>query len=275
MDLQQYFSRIHYHGTPEVDFATLAQIHHQHLLHIPYENLDVQLARPLDLDSARFFEKLVTHQRGGWCYEMNGLLEWALKEIGFKVTRMSGAVMRASEGDKQLGNHLVLRVDLDQPYLADVGLGDGLREPIPIRAGTYQQGYLKHRLEFMEDGYWRFHNHIYSNVKSFDFKLEPAKEQELADKCQWLQTHPDSSFKKLFIAQRFTADSVVMQIGKVFSAITKSGKKSKEIGSAAELNAHMTSVFGLDEDFTPVWPQIEKAHERFFGALPEIPGEMP
>ncbi len=88
MDLQQYFSRIHYDGTPKVDFPTLAQIHHQHLLHIPYENLDVQLERPLDLDTTRIFEKLVTNHRGGWCYEMNGLLEWALKEIGFTVTRI-------------------------------------------------------------------------------------------------------------------------------------------------------------------------------------------
>ena len=113
MDLQQYFVRINYHDTPKVDFTTLAQIHHQHLLHIPYENLDVQLGRPLDFDITRIYEKLVINHRGGWCYEMNGLLQWALQEIGFTVTRMSGAVMRASQGDQQLGNHLVLQVDLD------------------------------------------------------------------------------------------------------------------------------------------------------------------
>ena len=272
MDLQHYLSRINYHGTPKVDYPTLAQIHHQHLLHIPYENLDVQLGRSLDLDIARIYEKLVINQRGGWCYEMNGLLGWALQEIGFTVTRMSGAVMRASQGDQQLGNHLILQVDLDQPYLADVGLGDGLREPIPICAGSYRQGGLEHRLEFMDDGYWRFHNHAYSNVKSFDFKHEPAHEQELANKCQWLQTNPESPFKMFLIAYRFRPDSIIMQLGKVFGTIDKNGKTSKEIKSADEMNSHMTDTFGLKEDFSLLWPEIEKAHDRIFGDQPEVPG---
>jgi N-hydroxyarylamine O-acetyltransferase len=81
----------------------------------------------------------VTRRRGGWCYEMNGLMDWALREIGFKVTRMAGGVMRASVGDGVVGNHLVLKVDLDRPYLADVGFGDGLVEPIPIEPGRTKQ----------------------------------------------------------------------------------------------------------------------------------------
>ena len=42
--------------------------------------------------------------------------------------------MRSSQGDASLGNHLVLRVDLDEPWLADVGLGDGALEPLRLRA---------------------------------------------------------------------------------------------------------------------------------------------
>ena len=45
---------------------------------------------------------------------------WALQEIGFEVTRMVGGVMRAIHGDQAMGNHLVLRVDLEEPMLADV-----------------------------------------------------------------------------------------------------------------------------------------------------------
>ncbi|MEX2205512.1 MAG: arylamine N-acetyltransferase [Myxococcota bacterium] len=35
------------------------------------------------------YEKRVERRRGDWCFEMCGLLAWALDEIGFPVTRMA------------------------------------------------------------------------------------------------------------------------------------------------------------------------------------------
>ena len=94
MDLPAYLQRIQFRGEPRPDLATLKALHRQHLLHIPYENLDVQLGRPLDLDPAAAFDKLVRRRRGGWCYEMNGLLRWALETVGFEVLPMTGAIRR-------------------------------------------------------------------------------------------------------------------------------------------------------------------------------------
>lgn len=266
MNIDDYLARIQFRGEPRADLDSLRAIHHQHLLHIPYENLDVQLGRPLDFNIKRIFDKLVTRRRGGWCYEMNGLLGWALQEIGFSVRRMSGAVMREQHGDEQFGNHLVLEVKLDQPYLADVGLGDGLREPIPIQPGTYEQGQLQYRLELMKNDCWRFHNQRHSNVPSFDFKHEPASEQVLADKCQWLQTAEESPFKMAFIAQRFTPTGYVLQLGKMFTEVDAQGKTTRVIDDVESYNQHMAATFGLDEDFAAIWPGILAAHERLFGA---------
>ena len=263
MNLQDYFSRIHYSGPAAVDVATLREIHHRHLLHIPYENLDVQLGHPVDLNIERIYDKIVERQRGGWCYEMNGLLGWALETIGFKVTRMAGAVMRAVQGDVQIGNHLVLEVMLDEPYLADVGLGDGLREPIPLREGSYQQEFLPYRLELLQDGYWRLHNQPGSNVSSFDFKQEPASEQLLAEKCQWLQTAEESPFKKLFVAYRFSPQNILVQLGKTFIKFDDGRTIKADIHDLSAFNSHMAKTFGLNEDFGELWPSIVAAHERF------------
>lgn len=263
MDLQRYLARIHYRGTPSVNVETLREIHSQHLLHILYENLDVQLGHPVDLNVERIYNKIVEGRRGGWCYEMNGLLGWALETIGFKVMRMAGAVMRETQGDAQLGNHLVLQIMLEAPYLADVGLGDGLREPIPLREGSYQQESLHYRLELLQDGYWRLHNQPGSNVSSFDFKQEPASEQLLAEKSQWLQTDEESPFKKLFVAYRFTPDSILMQLGKTFTVVDDGRSIKTEIHDLSAFNAHMAKTFGLNEDFSELWPSITAAHERF------------
>ena len=94
MKLDDYLARIEYRGPVAPDLACLTAIHRQHLLTIPYLDLDVQLGRLVYLDPERFFEKIVAGRRGGWCYEMNGLLCWALREIGFEVTRMVGGVGR-------------------------------------------------------------------------------------------------------------------------------------------------------------------------------------
>lgn len=267
MKLALYLERIRFNGKPKVDLETLRSIHHQHLLHIPYENLDVQLSRPLDFDLDRIYTKLVQQQRGGWCYEMNGLLGWALTEIGFDVTRMSGGVMREKAGDVQMGNHLVLAVDLeDTKWLADVGLGDGARYPLPILAGTYEHEGLLYGLEYMDDGYWRFHNQPFSKVRSFDFIQKAADETQLAEQCQWLQTHPKSPFKMALIAKRFTKNSIEIQLGKVHTTITSKGTTSRILPDLQSLQSNLESTFGIKEDIAPAWDNIVATHTRQFAS---------
>src|SRR5712691_10879700 len=129
MQLDAYLNRIGHHGARKVDLETLIALHRAHLRTIPYENLDIPLGRTLSLDEATIYAKLVTARRGGWCYEMNGLFAWALQELGFSVMRLASTVGRQSP-DMEDGSHLILLVKLDRPYLADVGFGNGLLEPI-------------------------------------------------------------------------------------------------------------------------------------------------
>ncbi|MGB1778531.1 MAG: arylamine N-acetyltransferase family protein, partial [Longimicrobiales bacterium] len=87
MDLHSYLDRIGFVGTARPDLDTLKAVHHRHLLGVTYENLSVQLGERVGLDPAESYVKIVEGGRGGWCYEMNGLLAWALEEIGFDVMR--------------------------------------------------------------------------------------------------------------------------------------------------------------------------------------------
>src|SRR6185295_6224569 len=184
MELGAYLARIGFSGAPRPDLDTLRAVHSAHLNAIPYENLDVLLGAPVDLDRARYFEKLVTARRGGWCYEMNGLLGWALEEIGFRVTRMAGAVHRTHLGEEAIGNHLVLLVHLDETYIADVGFGDGLYEPVPLKEGVIAQNGFQSRLVRVVHGWWRFHNHQNGGAPTFDFREEEADPALLARVCE-------------------------------------------------------------------------------------------
>ena len=266
MDLAAYLDRIGYAGTPRVDLETLRTIHRAHLLAIPYENLDVQLKAQGDVTVAHAFEKLVTRRRGGWCYEMNGVLGWALSEIGFAVTRLSGAVARMERGEASHGNHLVLRVDLDQPYIADVGFGDGVLEPIPLAAGDHRVAGYDFKLEQVDADWWRLHNHALGGAPYFDFTLETAREETLAATCQWLRTAPESVFTQFPIVQRHTPDGLVIILGRTLRRVRPGERTQTLIESADQFGEILTGEFGLDvPQMTALWPAICAKHEELFG----------
>lgn len=225
----------------------------------------MQFGTGVSREPEAIFDKLVTRRRGGWCYEMNGLLDWALREIGFKVTRMAGGVMREIRGDEALGNHLVLSVDLDRPYIADVGFGDGLIDPVPIRPGVIRQKFLTFALEHLGQGWWRFLNDPRGGAPSFDFRMEPAAESLLDRKCAWLQSDPASSFVLNAVVQRHLPGSLAMMRGRVLKTVGE-GEGVREIATAAEYVETLDRVFGLALPAAEkLWPTIEARHREVFG----------
>jgi N-hydroxyarylamine O-acetyltransferase len=268
MDLQAYFARIGFAGSAKPDLATLTALHRAHLQAIPYENLDVQLGRPLTTDPAAAFDKIVTRRRGGWCYEMNGLFGAVLTEIGFKVTPMAGAAMRELLGDIVVGNHLVLLVELDgDPWIADVGFGDGALEPFPLRAGPLAFAGYPFRLEAMDEGWWRFHNHEFGGAKSFDFQVAPADPALLAGRCEWLQYAPDSHFVLNAVVQRYQGEQILQMRGRVLRRITPAGATEETIGSADEWVAALARDFDLHvPEAAGLWPRVLARHEAVMAA---------
>ena len=265
--LADYLNRIGFTGTALPDLATLTRIQHGHMLSIPYENLDVQLGRPLGFDVDAQLEKLVNQRRGGWCYEMNGVFGWALTQIGFNVTRLAGAVARASLGDAQIGNHLVLRVDLDQPYLADVGFGDCPLAPVPLRNHAFTHGFLDMRMEDLGGQWWRLHSHARGSVPSFDFSLDPALTAELAPSCSRLQSKPDSPFVQNLVCMRHAHGRLLQLRGKTLTVLRAGRTDRRELATAAELQGVLRNLFGLDvPEATALWPRIEARHREVTAA---------
>lgn len=265
MQVGAYLDRIGYRGPVAPTLECLTGIHRCQALNVPYENLDVQLGVPVGQDIEPIFDKIVNRRRGGWCYEMNGLLGWALREIGFDVMRVTGAVHRRDRGDSTLGNHLVLLVRLEKTYVADLGLGDGIREPIPLQAGVHRQGELGFRLEQLEDGYWRWHNHSFGNPATADFRDAPADEDLLNAKVQFLQTSPESVFVQNLAFELMRPESVVTLVGRVLSEKTAGGESKTVLNSPGEIEAALAQHFGIrNVSVTPLWPKICARHIEVF-----------
>ncbi|GAA0578885.1 arylamine N-acetyltransferase family protein [Rhizomicrobium electricum] len=265
MNIDAYLDRIRYDGPLRRDAATLTALHRAHLLAIPYENLDVQFGRPLTTAIPAIFDKIVTRRRGGWCYEMNGLFGWALAELGFEVTRCAGAVLRESRGDESIGNHLVLKVRVDEgTFLADVGFGDGPIDPIAIVSGPFVSHGFEFALAQIEgDGWWRLRHHAFGGVSSFDFTLAPADETLLSERCALLQSSPQSPFVQNAVLQHHVGDGVWQMRGRVLRKTTPAGKTDRVVDSAAEYVDVLSDIFKLGlPEAADLWPKICARHEE-------------
>jgi N-hydroxyarylamine O-acetyltransferase len=89
MDVSGYLNRISYNGPRDVSVETLRGLHIQHLLAVPFENLDNHTGRQIILDEEKLIRKIVQERRGGICYELNGAFYALLRALGFEVSMLS------------------------------------------------------------------------------------------------------------------------------------------------------------------------------------------
>ncbi len=145
-----YLERIGLELPLAADAESLRRLQMAQLLHVPFENLDIALGRPIRLGLTTLYDKIVTRRRGGFCYELNGLFAWLLDDLGFEVTYLSASDYHPEDGSYGLDyDHLALLVRCpadpapEVRWLVDVGWGDTFRIPLRADAEGEQYGGLK------------------------------------------------------------------------------------------------------------------------------------
>lgn len=272
MVLDSYLARIGLPALPAPDLAGLTALHRAQGFAIPYEGIDVFLRRPVSQDISAIFAKLVTQRRGGWCYEMNALLGWALKSAGFNLRRATGAVYRKDRGVVAHGNHVVLVVTLPEgDFIADLGLGDFLRDPLPLRNGVHVQDGMVFTVAHQPDGWWRILNDAAGTPANFDLFEGPVSEDRIAERHDALQADPTSAFRQTFQAIRMRPGGADMIFGRVLCRRDGAVAPKRLIQDIDELAFLLTSIFGLQVDgLDQAWPLILERHAMVFGA-PDAP----
>jgi N-hydroxyarylamine O-acetyltransferase len=245
-ELDAYLIRIGMEKPSRLDIGSLSRLHRAHLMAFTWEALDAFMGWPSSISPASSFAKMVEGRRGGWCYEMNGLFGAALAAIGFRVTRLCGGVDREKLGDIAIGNHLTLRVDLDRPFLAEVGVADAIVEPVPLAIGTFAQRGFTFSITPQDGGWLRFNNHARGIAKSFDFKPDHSDEAAMAATHGWLMQDPGSPFTNALAVFRHTADGYVALQNDRLRHITADGLNEQTITSARHLGDTLEMIFELE-----------------------------
>ena len=252
MDIQTYLARIQYFRPVKPDAQTLQGLHLAHMQNVPFENLDIGLKRPILLTEEALWNKIVAQKRGGFCYELNGLFAWLLKEIGFDVTYLNARVYNR-EGELGINfDHLALLVNIPNESirgLADVGFGDSFNLPLNFEErGEQKQGLRSYRLEQTADGYitWQ-KNYDGSWERQYFFDLQPRKFSiDYEPACSYHQTSAASSFTRGSIISQATPDGrVSLEAGRLI--LTKNGQRSERLlANEVEYQALLKEYFGVE-----------------------------
>lgn len=189
------------------DLSTLQRLQRAHVTAVPFETLSIagdpygdREGEGVLLSVPHLYEKIVERERGGYCFELNGLFHVLLDALGYEVHRAAARVV-TDGGIRIPANHHVNLVELDQQYVVDVGTGPPmLREPFSLdgtihtdEAGVEWRVVVSERpdvaycLEYRrpEDTEWKVR---------YVFDDEPRSLHYFAATNDYLQSAPESPF---------------------------------------------------------------------------------
>lgn len=246
MDVDAYLARIGAGRPTSVDAAALRELHERHVATVPFENLDVILGVPIELDEERLLAKVVGG-RGGYCYELNGAFAALLRALGAEVTLLGAAVY----GPTGLGppmDHLALRVDLDEPWLADVGFGRHTIHPLRLDlrgdqfdpAGRFRVIETDGGLDVLKDG-----------EPQYRLETWPRSLADFGPTNWWQQTWPSSHFRRGPVASLQTTAGQVTVAGTTLIRTDGSGRTETALSTDAEVLSAYREHLGIELDRVP------------------------
>jgi N-hydroxyarylamine O-acetyltransferase len=247
IDVPSYLVRIDYAGRTDPSIETLRALHYAHLLAAPFENLDISLGRKIVVDENAILNKVVNLHRGGFCYELNGAFAVLLRASGFRVTLLSARVARQDGGEGAEFDHMALQVDLDEPWLADVGFGDSFLQPLRLipdveqtdPAAIFRLTQSGERLQLersVSGGRWR---------RQYSFTLQPRDLADFAGMCHYHQTSPESHFTQNRICTLATPEGRITLSEMRLIVASKGAREERVLTSEDERNEMLLQHFGI------------------------------
>lgn len=252
MDVTAYLERLGLDRPATADITALRVLHERHLATVPFENLSIHLGEPIVLDVEALADKIVRRHRGGFCYELNGLFAALLRELGFDATLRAARIFRPAGTLGPPFDHAAIHVELDEPWLADVGSGRFSRFPLRMTAPEPQSD---------PDGEFLLLDAPHGDIDVLldgkpQYRLErrPRDLAEFAAMAWWQSTSPESHFVKGPTCSRVDQNGRVTLAGDKLIVTTDGERHETALSSDQEILDTYRKEFGIDLDRVPVRP---------------------
>ena len=247
--MNRYLERIGVDRPTDPDLAGLRRLQLAHLRTVPFENLSIHLDEPIVLTEAALSAKIVDRRRGGFCYELNGLFAALLTALGYEVDLLAARVFGSGMFGPPL-DHLALRVQLEGPWLVDVGFGrfsDG-----PLRLDTSDDQLDAAGIFQIDAG----DDIVVDQDGEHQYRLDPRPYAlaDFAPTCWWQQTSPDSHFTRSLTCSLPTESGRVTLSGSRLITTTDGERVEETLESADAVLAAYHTHFGITLDRVPILP---------------------
>mmetsp|Transcript_14175 Transcript_14175/g.23478 ORF Transcript_14175/g.23478 Transcript_14175/m.23478 type:complete len:279 (-) Transcript_14175:120-956(-) len=246
---QQYLNALDIDGLRKRDLTLVAALQTAHLARFSFNNIDVLLGEELKLDLEALQEKIMSRNRGGYCFEHNKLLFHALESLGFDVKLVLGKVTKQLESDGPRTHRITLLKYQEREFLVDVGFGPySPSQPIPfvmdeeIELGSITYRIVKNdRSEFVLQ---KRANESFSSLYTFDSGFYTEGDCEAGN--LYSHRHENAAFLGKFLVSLVSPAEVKFIFNQVFRVIGSDGgvteMKIKGPGQLKEILAEVFSV---------------------------------
>ncbi|WP_142829984.1 arylamine N-acetyltransferase family protein [Planococcus soli] len=248
MNKEEYLKRFKADTIQENFLQNLSELQSLHMQNIPFENLDVIRKTPIYLNLESIYDKIVTHHRGGYCYELNGLFHWLLGQLGFDAKLISATVQKPDGSWSKADTHAAILVKLDTLYLVDAGFGDSTISPIPIGGERHTDHSGTYRIQQVDDVHYDLIRENEDAEKVlYRFSTEEKQLADFHEGCVFNQVSKDSPFTHDDLVTRATEHGRITLSG---SQLTRSenGEKEKTDLSADEKRQVLKDEFSINLD---------------------------
>ncbi|AEG00458.1 arylamine N-acetyltransferase family protein [Methylomonas methanica] len=246
--IDDYLTRIGL-SQPESTAAGLAQLQQAQLNAIAFENIDPLLGILPNLEMSAMVEKVLKQGRGGYCFELNGLLASALDELGFNYQPIMARVrMGRSEGGPR--HHLAFIVEADgESWLVDAGFG-GPAARFPLLLNSQQEQQQAHDIyriryeaasgenvleQYQPDGWFALYSFDRAAVRRCDM-----------DAANMLcATWEQSLLARNLLLCRYTEFGRIQLFNSNFSEFRAGAQHSLTIETVEQLNTLVRNDFGI------------------------------
>src|SRR6476619_4727518 len=252
--IERYLKRIGLGGPLPPTAQTLSAIQWAHLHTVPFENLEiVPLDQRFTLDIPAVYAKVVARNRGGFCFELNGLLAVLLESLGFQVNRM--AANFSDEANPDPFDHLVLDVTVPSDgsrWYADVGAGrTNPDRAIPIE-GVSADG---ERRVHLADGRWVAERMDEAGAWSpiMSWGPEAYELSAFMPRCTYFQTDPESFFRSGAMCSMLVTGGRATLAKRTLITTIDGEREERELESHAEIGDVLRSIFGIEIPVDDRW----------------------
>lgn len=251
LDLDAYLARIGLVELPPPTAEGLRELVRAQVLGIAFENLDVLAGIPVRLDEIAVDNKILGNRRGGYCYELNGLLARALRIAGFEVRNGLARVTYRRTEPGPLSHQILMVECAGKTWLVDVGFGGpGLIEPMRMLPGEMvEQGGTRFRLQAEQDGELLLQREMAGVwVSLYRIASTAATSLDLVMANHFVSTYPNSPFRTRFMCVKPLLQgwwqiegSELVQMDAQYGVVQR-----RRLADARDLRFSMQEIFGIE-----------------------------